>query len=301
MKNKYIKLSIILIFSFIFILITSKQVLCNLKDSSESEKIIENKNSINHYKLSAFLALTVGAFGYGQVSQFDKYWGDRSEFNIMKWSQEYDDALMADKFGHLYFTYSLSQTYSNGLQLCGVDTCTSTWIGSIVGLSFQTYVEIQDGYSTGKPYLGFSRGDIMADISGASLPLLHYYFPQSQFIKFKASLEKSKNFEKNNYSSLSDDYESTFHWLVLDFDRVFPSKSKYIPDFIDFSIGHSVQDINRNGSGNHRIFLSLDWDISKFDTGIDVLDFIIHTINFYKLPAPAIQIYPNVVWYGLKL
>ena len=81
----------------------------------------------------------------------------------MSWQNEYDDALMSDKFGHIYSTYTFAKLLGYAWQLTGLDTMTSAYIASLSAILAQTYVELQDGFSHGRTYLGFSRGDMLTN------------------------------------------------------------------------------------------------------------------------------------------
>lgn len=260
-----------------------------------------DSTNINSYKLGGLLGVSTGAFIYGQIDQKEKYWGNVSDFHIMPWQQEYDDALMADKLGHLYFGYTLSKLYQSAFQWCGIDSNQSAWFAAGLAFSFHTYVEVNDGFSSGKPYLGFSRGDWIADVVGASFPVVQRYYPDFKNISFKISLSKSSNFDRNGYSSLTDDYESTYHWISLNvYDLMDSDFKKYYPSFVNLALGHNVRNINRYGNGNHEIYLALDWNFEKLPIEGELGDFLKKVLNSYKFPSPAVKIYPNVIWYGLK-
>ncbi|MFY8161871.1 MAG: DUF2279 domain-containing protein [Candidatus Kapaibacteriota bacterium] len=264
------------------------------------------EQQINSYKLYGLLGATIGTFAITQIYQYEDYWGKRNDFTVMDWKTEYDDALCADKFGHFYFTYGLTKLYTNGFQWTGMDEKSSTFYSSIIALSYQTYVEIQDGFSTGQPYLGFSRGDIIANFAGAIYPNLQVRYDYLKNYNMKISFNKSKNYDKIGYQNVTMDYESTYHWLSIDiYNQLSDESKKYWTPYINLAIGHSVKNIDRYGVGNHEVYLSLDWNLEPlreyYDKDNHLLNSILTFIGLYKLPAPAVKIYPNVVWYGLRL
>lgn len=53
-------------------------------------------------------------------------------------------------------------------------------------------VEYHDGYSAGAPYLGFSRGDFIANILGAALPIAQEYVPSLDYVRFKFSFYRTR-------------------------------------------------------------------------------------------------------------
>lgn len=258
-------------------------------------------NNIDPVRLSIAGGLSAGLFVYGQASNYDLYWGNPSAFHVMSMEQEYDDALLADKFGHLFASYGLADIYKEVFEWSGFTTENSLIYGGCVSLFYQAYVEINDGFSGGEPYLGFSWGDIAADITGAALPYLLYEAGIYEDAGLKVSFQKAPDFSKEKANSVLNDYASTYHWLSVNTNALIPEAwENGILDYINVALGHSVKGIDRHGSGNHELYLSLDWNLRKIETGIEILDRIIDIIGLYKLPAPAARFYPSLQWYGLK-
>ncbi|MCE2756057.1 MAG: YfiM family protein [Ignavibacteriae bacterium] len=139
------------------------------------------------YKQYIPWGLSTVMLGISFSEQAKDYWSDPSPFHVMNWQTEYDDALLADKFGHAIFSYVAARNIAGLFEQSGYDRRSSTWIGSGISLFHQTVVEIRDGYSEGAPYLGFSRGDAIANVIGAGLPLLQHYVPELDFIRMKFS------------------------------------------------------------------------------------------------------------------
>ena len=168
----------------------------------------------------------------------------------------------------------------------------------ILASTYQTFLEVRDGFS--RDY-GFSWGDISANLIGSTFPILQNVYPILRNFNFKISYQPSDRFKNDSIRYIMDDYESTYHWLSIDFDKLLPpSVDKLIPDFINLGIGHSVGGLANGGNEHHEFFVGLDWDIEALPGNSPILQFIKNTLNLYHLPAPTIKIYPNVVWYGLK-
>lgn len=244
---------------------------------------------------SVFLGISFSA-------QAKEYWMESSPFHVMDWQTEYDDALMADKLGHAMISYSMARSISGVFEQCGYDRKTSTWLGSGISLLHQSIVEIHDGYSNGAPYLGFSRGDAIANIIGAGFPILQEYVPELDFIRMKFSFLPSESFKRNAGKSLFNDYESTYHWLSFNITGMI-GKKHVGPwaEYVNIALGHSVNGINRYGSGNHEFYISLDFNAEAlpFDDGWGLT--LKRMLNSVKLPMPCIKVYPDVVWYGIRI
>lgn len=265
-------------------------------------KTSSDTNSVSYTKLGIISGISVGGIIIGELNQKQTYWNERTSFHVMDFKTEYNDALLADKYGHLFFAYAVSRTYSTAFEWSGFNRKNATLLGGAVAFLYQTYIEIQDGFSTGAPYLGFSVGDMLANTTGAIFPYLQLQAPVLQNFNFKISFQKSANYEKIGYNSITEDYESTFHWLSINVNGLLSENAKkWYPAFINFAIGHSVKNIDRYGAGNHELYLAFDWNLEALPGDSFILKLLKQTFNLYKLPAPAVKIYPNVVWYGLKL
>ena len=260
----------------------------NRRDSSE----------VSTTRLAIIGGTTVAFFSYGYLAQDNIWWkGEKSAFHFNN-NGDYKYALNADKFGHFYFAYLTTNLYSDLFQWAGFRKKNSLIYGGFVAFAFQTFTEIRDGFS--KEY-GFSWGDVTANFLGAAYPSLQEIYPFLKPFNFKISFYPSNKYQSGYYSHILDDYESTYHWISIDVNKVFPKYlGKSFPDFINISIGHSVNNLDGFGGGNHELFIGLDWDFEALPGENSFWKTIKRWLNFYHFPAPAIKIYPNVVWYGLK-
>jgi hypothetical protein len=255
-------------------------------------------DSIRTNRLYILGGVSAGAFIYAYGIQNNMWWkGEKSGFHT-NWTEDWNSSLGADKVGHLYFGYSLANIYKHGFQWAGYSKEKSILYSGILTLSYQTFLEIRDGFS--REY-GFSWGDFGANLLGSMYPFLQSQYSFLETFNFKISFQPSKRFKNNSNRYILDDYESTYHWLSIDIDKFFPVKAdNFFTNFINFSIGHSVKGLGPNGKREHEFFIGLDWDLEALPGKSPLLIFLKETLNLYHLPAPTIKIYPNVVWYGIK-
>ncbi len=255
-------------------------------------------NKISTTKLAIIGGTTVAFFTYGYIIQNDIWWkGEKSDFHFNN-SQDYKYALNADKLGHFYFAYLTTNIYSDLFQWAGIKKRKALLYGGLVAFTFQTFTEIRDGFSKG---YGFSWGDLTANFLGAAYPSLQEYYPVLRPFNFKVSFYPSEKFKNGEHSSILDDYESTYHWLSIDVNGLLPQSAKEVfPDFINIAIGHSVKNLDGFGGGNHELYISLDWDFEALPGDAPFWKTLKRWLNFYHFPAPAVKVYPDVVWYGLK-
>lgn len=257
---------------------------------------------VDGLKLGIITGATAGIMIAGHIYNSSYYWTDNGRFHVMSIKNEYDDALLADKFGHYYLTYAMTKNLAYLWEWTGLDSMASILISGGISVAMQTYVEIQDGFSYGGTYLGFSFGDFFANILGATYAVAEKKVPEMKHVNFKVSLQKSENYNLYNYQSITKDYESRYNWVCFSIDPLLPKSSRsFLTRFVNLAVGFSVKDIDRHGSGYHELFLGLDWNIEALPGDSPFLRFIKSIFNVYHLPAPAVRLMPNLVWYGLKL
>lgn len=279
------------IYSFVILLITLN---IQAQDTTSTNNINEKK--IDKIRLYGIMGVTAGAFIYGHAFLNDLWWkGEKSSFHF-NFNQDWKDNLGADKLGHFYFPYFVGNVYSTLFQWSGIEEKESYYYSAALGLFYQTYIEIKDGFS--EKY-GFSWGDYGANILGVSYPVLQYHYNFLRNFNFKISFYPSTRFRNNSHGAIIDDYESTYHWLSINVKNLLPSEvKKYYPAFVNLALGHSVKHLDEKG--RHELFIALDWNLETLPGDIWILKFLKKIFNYYHLPAPAVRIYPDAAWFGLK-
>lgn len=257
----------------------------------------QTKDSLNYTNLGIIGGATTAAFIYGYVIQNNIWWkGQKSDFHF-NYRQDWTYALGSDKYGHFFFGSAITKIYGNLYQWCGLSRSSALFYSAITAFSYQTFIEIRDGFS--KDY-GFSIGDWIADFAGAVYPNLQLKYPWLKNINFKISYYPSERFKSGSNRYLLDDYESTYNWLTINLKFLTPQSIKqFIPGFINLAFGHSVKKLDTQ-SAQHEFFISLDWNFEQLKTINPLLNTIIDFLDLYHFPAPAVKIYPDVIWYGLK-
>jgi hypothetical protein len=248
-------------------------------------------------KLAVVGGITLGGFIYGHVLQSNLWWkGEESSFHF-DWDRDWKYALGSDKFGHAYFPYLMSNIYRQAFIWIGFDSLSSTYYSSGLAMTYQTYIEIRDGFS--KEW-GFSWGDFGADLIGTGYPLLQQHVPILRAFSPKISYYPSDAFRAGAHKAIIDDYESTYDWLSIDVHELLPKEwRKYYPAFVNIALGHSVKGLDRPDGGHHELYIALDWNLDALPDGGWFWNLMKLNINFYHLPSPAVRISPGLVWYGI--
>ncbi|MCF8241133.1 MAG: YfiM family protein [Melioribacteraceae bacterium] len=257
-----------------------------------------DSTEININRLALVGGVTAAGFVYAYGIQNNMWWkGEKSSFHT-NWQNDWEYALGSDKFGHFYFAYLLTNIYYEAFRWSDIPGERSMLYASLLTFSYQTFIEIRDGFSKG---YGFSWGDFGANSLGALYPHMQKRFHFLKPISFKISYYPSQRYKEGNNQYILDDYESTFNWISFDVNQWLPKNiDKAIPDFINVAIGHSVNNLGFENSRQHELYLSLDLNLKKLPGDGWFLNLIKGALDFYHLPSPAVKIYPDVVWYGLK-
>lgn len=273
-------------------------LLINTFPQNDNDSVSTEGRKIDYWKLGAISGITLGGIAYVYTIQKDVWWkGEKSSFHF-EWSYDWTYALGSDKFGHFYFPYVVTHVYSQLLEWSGLERWESLWYSASFAWLYQTFVEIRDGFSAD---WGFSWGDFGANTLGAAYPLLQEKYPYLKNYHFKISFYPSKRFREGSHRVIFDDYESTYNWLSINVHNLLPDEiQKYYPPFINLAIGHSVKKLKIPSDRHHELFLALDWNLEGLPGDGWFWNLLKKNLNFYRIPAPAVKIYPGVVWYGLK-
>lgn len=260
----------------------------------------------SHLKLVNTLALGAiysGIF-YAQHSiQQSDVWKEKGDFHIM---EDIQYALWVDKFGHFYGGYATSYLFTEAFITAGFGWELSNILGSVMGLSYMSYIEILDGYSKG---FGFSPSDYYADVAGSLFFLAQYYVPFLQNFNPKFMYVNPKwigELDRNPHESFIDNYSAQTFWLSINFNNILKKKITYVPDWLELSIGYAAYSIcfpplgncdpskstplTQDAWGNRKIIIALDYDLVKLlPDGPPFWNWIKQGLKLFKLPSPAIE------------
>lgn len=229
-------------------------------------------------------------------------------FNDLKeWKQ-------MDKVGHAYSAYIASYSTMEMWRWAGLNRRQSAWVGSISGVTFQTMVEVLDGFSEG---WGWSWGDFGANIFGSGLLLGQELAWQEQRVRYKFSFHR-KQYRQPDLRSRADDlfgkslpermlkdYNGQTYWLSANLHAFMP-KSK-VPEWFSIAVGYGAgglfggdSNLVRDKYNNiifdrtdikryRQFYISPDIDFSKIRTRNKALKITFGILNAFKFPAPTLQ------------
>ena len=211
--------------------------------------------------------------------------------------------LQMDKAGHATTAYNVSAFQYYVMRQSGISNRSSTWIGGLTALGFQTIIEIFDGFSQ---KWGFSVGDMLANIIGTSVFMAQQFAWNQQKLGLKFSFHSTifpqynpAELGKNKWQRWLKDYNGQTYWLTLNPSSFMKSGNDF-PKWLNLAAGYGAEGMigassNPTVIGDKQIptftrtrkyYLSIDADINRFHQNNQ---FPYAFPNILKFPAPAIE------------
>ncbi|MBS4029342.1 MAG: DUF2279 domain-containing protein [Ignavibacteriales bacterium] len=262
---------------------------------SISDSVQTEKHEINLTRL-AFVSGTAATFIVaGHIQNYDAWWKGDDKVHFHTGDADGRKVLHADKLGHNYFSFVMSDVVSHSFIWSGVERKNSFFYGGSIALLFQLYVEVEDGTH---PELGFSVGDAIADVTGSYFPLMQNEYPFLKNITWKYSVIKTGNVGPI-HKTVIDDYESQYFWLSAKLPQMIFGSENFFSKFFNIAIGYSVKNIYVQNK-HSEIYLALDYDFEAIPLEGSFVNSVKHVLNYFHFPSPMIRITPSFVGYGFR-
>ncbi|HXV98260.1 MAG TPA: DUF2279 domain-containing protein, partial [Anaerolineae bacterium] len=142
-----------------------------------------------------------------------------------------DEWLQVDKVGHAWSAYQISRVSMATWKWAGLNRKQQIWIGGLAGATFQTVIEVLDGFSE---EWGWSWSDFTANCIGSGMLIGQQLAWNEQRISFKFSFHKM-NYDDPVQNARSDslfgtslperalkDYNGQTYWLSANLRSFFP-------------------------------------------------------------------------------
>ncbi|MEM9835642.1 MAG: DUF2279 domain-containing protein [Bacteroidota bacterium] len=242
----------------------------------------------------------------------------RSSFQTIN---DWPEWLQMDKAGHAFTAYQYSKMAYAAANWTGLAPVKSRWTAFGVSTLFQSTLEMMDAYSA---EWGFSWTDVAANTVGSGLFLAQDILWNEQRILLKVSNDLrpipdvpiiNGNGVEGNLGDVVrlrygtglverylKDYNSQTIWISANLKSFSPRSN--LPDWLNLAVGYGAEDvygalgnnwtINGQGFGYapkryRQVFLSPDVYFSRIPTRKRWVRFILGTLDFFKLPAPALE------------
>ena len=258
----------------------------------------QDTSDVKPVRLAIVSGITLGTIIPVHIYQQNAWWqGPRAPF---RFENDWVYALNVDKLGHMYAGYLLSRVFRYSLEWSGFSEHTSTFYGSVLGLSYQMYVEVEDGFHR---VYGFSPGDAFFNMVGAAIPLAQWTFPLLRNFTLKYSYWPSPGYRNElkagQGKAFLDDYQGTTVYLAVDPHFMLGSRLRdALPPWLGLAFGVGARDLNESGGGRRQATIALDYNFSRIETGSDFLHAFFTLVDFYHLPAPGIRLDGKRVVFG---
>lgn len=255
----------------------------------------KDADSLNKKRLVGSSAV-IGSIYVGSIISLQQVWYKESfqkDFHLFNDGKNW---LQMDKAGHAYTSYYLSSVLSGNMRWSGLDSKKSYLIGSSIGLSYLTSLEIMDGFS--KDW-GFSWWDMASNLGGAALFIGQEYafskqifVPKFSFHTTKYASVRPQVLGSNFPEQLLKDYNGQTYWLSFSPGNL---GLRSFPKWLCLSFGYSADEklvgdaeVFENYNSKREFLFSLDVDLNELKIKNEFWKKVLKQVNVIKIPFPAI-------------
>ena len=267
-------------------------------------------------KRLALLGGGSAALRYLGYEYVDRAWYQGHKRDSIRWINDWsgETYLNLDKGGHFMGGMYLSQTLQDAYTWSGFSPGQAALLGTATSWATLLEIEMRDAYFA---EWGFSIPDFVANTVGASIPLVHAFFPASRIVEFKFSyfpsplyLDRSRRqVGRRPYTTHAiDDYEGMTFWLTLAIDDLLPERlANRWPDYLGLALGYGARGLhgsNVKSRGPNKYFpdrpdaapevlLGFDWDTRRLPGKGPFWRHLKKQLNWIHWPSPALRLYPD--------
>ena len=212
------------------------------------------------------------------------FWKASQSFRIR---DNFDESLSANYGGHFIGGYFVSYISEQALIASGVSYKLAPIYGAIMGLGYQTYVEVLDGYGTD---FSLSPFEVYSQTLGCVYFAASQYLPGLQDFTPKVNYYPSAwmgDLPKSGSLTPIDDYSAWNFWISTNIKDL--TGWGFWPNWLNIAEGYGAR--NLGDPGERRVVsLALDYDLVKIlPDGSGQWNWWRQTLDFIKLPAPGIE------------
>ena len=243
---------------------------------------------IKPFQATLALSVTVATGIALHINQSAAWWDGKGTSFYFR--DDWNEVHFADKFGHFMGGYFISYVAREAFVFSGFSWDQSIFLGSLVGLLAQTYVEFKDGYSENT---GFSPSDFTADFLGVSYFYLQHYIPflQNFSPKWQYAPPEMIGIPPNaRTKSFLDNYNSTTAWISIHVRNLFWGEEESIwPKWLNIGLGYGVSGYCTPDICS-RFVIGIDYNLVELlPDGVPFWNWLKQSLNGIKFPAPAIE------------
>jgi len=271
----------------------------------------------NKKRTTKIAALNIGIYG-GSMAALYMAWYKKYPQSSFRTFNDGAEWMQMDKIGHTYSTYTMALYNYDLWKTTGLPHKKRVWIAGLTGFTYQTVIEILDGFSA---EWGWSWSDVAANTTGSGLFIAQEFLWNDQRIKLKTSFH-DKHYEDLELENRSrqlfgsstaekslKDYNGQTYWATANLKSFFPQST--LPDWLNLAIGSGAEGLfgarsnfsqNENGQilfnrpeakRSRQWYLAPDIDLSKIKTKSKFIKTGLLVLNALKFPAPTIEFHNN--------
>lgn len=194
----------------------------------------------------------------------------------------------ADKFGHVFFTHYMSQSFAAGYRWAGYDDQKAAVFGAASGFTGMLYYEVLDGFGR---FENFSPIDVAANGIGAGLFAGRAYVPALEHIHLKMSFWPS-----GDDCDYTCDYEGQTAWVTVNPHGLAPESALgYLPPWLNLAVGYGARNGDvQFGYEESAVYVGLDFEPAGLPIKGKVWEALVPWLQFVHFPAPALRLSPDV-------
>lgn len=242
----------------------------------------------------------------------NRLWYAEHERTSFHWYDDWETYVQQDKGGHLFVAWHLARLFGEYGLWSGMTRKQAGLFGGAMSALFQSQIEFFDGFSEA---FGASRTDILANVVGGAIGGAKIAWPDRlSWVTAKYSYHPSPYYDAEASSippfrflgNALKDYDGISYWLVMR-----PS-DRYDgwPEWLGLSVGYSGTGLahplsGRDPFGGHggpehrrQLFIGPDLDLLALrHEWPQPFRAIAGFFSFVRIPAPAIQLTPELRWF----
>ncbi|MCB0536835.1 MAG: DUF2279 domain-containing protein [Bacteroidetes bacterium] len=285
-----------------------------LAQNQQKLKFFQPADSLNKARIIGLSTGLTLAYA-GTMTGLNYIWysdAPRSKFHFFNDAKEWKQV---DKLGHMHTAYFETVFMTKMLRWSGVNNTKASIYGALAGFTFQSSIEIFDGFSD---KWGASWSDIGFNALGSGLALTQNLLWQEQRIRTKYSFHKvtyadaqldqraTDLYGSGSIERLIKDYNSLAIWVSVT-PSTFMKNPHPRAKWLAISVGYMGGDMfggfeNKweDKDGNiitrydipqyRRFFLSLDLDFEQLPAKKQGWKTLLTVLNILKVPMPAMEV-----------
>lgn len=265
-----------------------------------SEDSTDIPTEVSVPKLVGVASLTLIAYGAAYWLVFEKGWWD-DEKSHFHFENDFDYALNLDKLGHFAAGVALGEGFYEGYHWAGASEFQAYLFAGLSAMATHIAIDVKDGYS---PEWGFSIFDVLSGTLGGFLPMAERYVPLFKYVDLKWSywINTKAYYRQSDTGIFTDDYCNQTFWASFKIYRMLPAAARqFYPSWLAIAAGLSIDEgvFTHDPHPHREVYIALDYDLEAFRPQSRLARQAIKWLNYFKFPAPTVQVYPDVKWFWL--